>query len=497
MHSWPFPNNPREVQLEALQAGYGKPGFAYFMRQRLGKTWTAYAEFQLLRKEGKCKWFMVVCPNSLKEQWKNDIEEVTPMFPVIIYESSNKAKIKKYYKKNQKFGAMIINYESMNALVEDEDFPLFDPGITFLVLDESTKIKEPSTKAAKACHSVAHLCAYVRILSGKPSANSNADMWSQLNAIGATKLTYYSFRHYYVQYGGYLGKQVLNNVNTEHLRASMAPFCYIAPDKYLKGFEKIYEPMRRVRLTRELEKQYKQMEDELIFELANDVKISAPIALTRYLRLQQISSGIAGDIEGNQHNLIDPADNPRIRIVREILDSEVSDKVIIPCRFVLSAINIKRVLERDGYKCALLLGQGPLSKLHTTPEQEKAKFNSDHNVMIAQLQTLSFGHTLCGPDDNPCTNMIFYENDFSLLNRMQSESRPEKFGRDFPISYFDMYASKMDRYMIQALIKKEEGAMALMGYSRELGLRPNTLAKEMKDANEDRKPEDPQADLLI
>jgi hypothetical protein len=59
---------------------------------------------------------------------------------------------------------------------------------------------------------------------------------------------------------------------------------------------------------------------------------------------------------------------------------------------------------------------------------------------------------------------------------MQSESRQEKYGREVPISYYDMYASKMDRYLISALIKKEDASMALMGYSREHGLRPE-LAK--------------------
>ena len=43
IHYWPFETiTAREVQLRALSKGFGKQGFAYFMRQRTGKTWTTY-----------------------------------------------------------------------------------------------------------------------------------------------------------------------------------------------------------------------------------------------------------------------------------------------------------------------------------------------------------------------------------------------------------------------------------------------------------------------
>lgn len=480
---WPFEVEPREVQLEALAAGQDKPGFAYFVRQRLGKTWIAFAEFTNLRNEGLVDWMVVICPNSIKQQWKEAIEEVDPYIPVRIYESFYKQKTTQWFKKNRKGGVFIINYESMKAFMDSfvkDDNQYFDPNRTYIAADESTKIKDPSAKMTKACHDLAYLCSYKRVLTGKPRANSNADLWGQLKFIDATEYNFYQYKHRYVLMGGYLGKQFLEDINTEDLKAKMAPYTYIAPDKYLKGFEKIYEPMRRIRLTKELEAQYKKMEDELVFDLNSDTKITAPIALTRYLRLQQISSGIAGDVDGNQHNLIDPRDNPRIRVVREILDNEISNKVIIPCRFRLSIDNLNRVLSSDGHKVTKLIGGMPSHEV----EENKKRFNQgDSNVLLAQLQVLSFGHTLPGPDDNPCDSMIYYENDFSLLNRMQSESRPEKFGRDMPISYYDMYASKMDRYLIQALIKKEDASMALMGYSREHGLRPE-LAKGKQDADD-------------
>src|SRR5678815_1952020 len=61
---WPFPDKPpREVQLEALEAAKGHKGFAFFMRQRLGKTLTAYAEYKNLLKAGEVKWMVIICNN--------------------------------------------------------------------------------------------------------------------------------------------------------------------------------------------------------------------------------------------------------------------------------------------------------------------------------------------------------------------------------------------------------------------------------------------------
>lgn len=274
--------------------------------------------------------------------------------------------------------------------------------------------------------------------------------------------------------GGYQGKSVVRNVNTEVLQREMSPYSYIAEDKYIKGFEKIYEPLRHVTLTVDQQKLYKQMEDELVAELSSGIEITAPIVLVKYLRLQQISSGVVGDPDGVQHNTIDPFDNPRIRVVRDIIDNEIDHKVIIPCRFRLSIDNLDRVLTKDGYKVAKLVGG-----MGHEIEREKERFNSgEATILLAQLQVLSYGHTLCGPDSNPCDSIIYYENNFSLLDRMQSESRPEKYQRDIPISIYDMYASDMDKYIIQALIKKEDASMALMGYARKYGLRPELSAEK-------------------
>lgn len=475
---WPLAVTPREVQLEALSKGFGKEGFAYFLRQRLGKTWLAYAEFVLLRQQDKVDWFFLICPNSLKDQWKEAITEVDEFIPLRIYESNNKAKTWHFFDKNKKGGVFIINYESVQSFLDSDGLLKFSPERTFIVADESTKIKEPKSKMSKACIGLAKQCSYKRVLTGKPTANSNADLWAQLSFINATQRNFYQHKFNFCIMGGFQGRQFMKNINEDYLKREMAPYIYIAPDKYIKGFEKVYEPMRRIVMQPEQAQQYRDMEDALILELG-DIKITAPIALVKYLRLQQISSGVAGDIDGTQHNTIEPERNPKIRNVIEILENEISNKCIIVCRFTLSIKNLYKVLTDKGYNCRVMTGS------QSDDLNQMAKWDFQNNemvdVLIAQIQILSYGHTLCGPEDRPCDSIIYYENDFSLINRMQSESRPEKMGRDIPISIYDMYASKMDRYILESLRKKEDASMSIMGYCREYGFRPKGVAEDTID----------------
>lgn len=465
---WPFENIPaREVQMEALRAGYGKKGFAYFLRQRLGKTWLAYAEYTLLKEAGLVDWCLIICPNSLKEQWHDSIREVDLCTPIYIYESSNKVAFEKWVSKipDDIGGVIIINYESIKPFMSNGYWEKFNTVRTYVAADESTKIKEPTKKMTKASLELASVCGYRRILTGKPRANSNADLWAQLKFIDATKRNFHEHKWTFSVMGGYMQKQIVKDVNTDKLRNEMLPHCYIAPDKYIVGFHKCYEPMRPIILMADQRELYKQMEDELLVELGNGAKVTAPIALVKYLRLQQISSGVAGDIDGLQHNTISPEHNPRINVVKELLENEVENKVIIVCRFLLSIDNLYNELTKLGYKCAKFVGG------MADIEDVKRSFNlGDVDVLIAQIQVLSFGHTLPGNKDCPCDSMIFYENDFSLLNRSQCESRPEEYGRDIPISYYDMYASKMDKYIISSLRNKEDGSMALMNYARKYGI---------------------------
>lgn len=481
---WPLEAiEPRQVQLDALRAGYGKYGFAYYMRQRLGKTFTAYAEYKLLKESGLVDWMVVICPNTIKQAWADEIERVDEYEPIRIYNSQSKQKVDKWLTKNNYGGVLIINYESLHAFIREDQHRKINPLRTYLVADESIKLADPDAKMTKAALGLAAMCLYTRVMTGKPSKGFNTDLWAQLKFINATERNFYQHKMVFTKGGSYLGAPS-ENANTEQLKAEMSPHCFIASDKYIDGFKKYYAPLRRITMVGEQKRMYDQMEKDLIAEIygLSDEKVamSAPIMLTKYLRLQQIASGlgvvnISEDVlvPVNEHiNIVPPENNPRIKEVKHLLSSEIDNKVIIVCRFRKSIENLRQELEKDGHKCSIMIGgMGP-----ELDAQKRLFHEGDHDVCIAQLQVLAYGHTLHGPDAKPCTDMIFYENNFSLDNRAQAESRPEKYKENeiqSPITYWDLYSSDMDKKILQALIRKESASMALMGYARSRGVLPH------------------------
>ena len=63
------------VQLEAIVRANGRRGFAYFMEMGLGKTLTVLTEFRVLRMCGEVDRLVVICPNSFKSGWADEIEK--------------------------------------------------------------------------------------------------------------------------------------------------------------------------------------------------------------------------------------------------------------------------------------------------------------------------------------------------------------------------------------------------------------------------------------
>jgi hypothetical protein len=98
-------------------------------------------------------------------------------------------------------------------------------------------------------------------------------------------------------------------------------------------------------------------------------------------------------------------------------------------------------------------------------EANKARFNSDACMQpfIASSSVLKFGHTLIGTPANPCNNVVFVENTYSLLTRSQAEDRAHRWGATADaITYWDIICSPIDRTMVSALKRREDLAQALL-----------------------------------
>ena len=152
----------------------------------LGKTVQAIATAELLRREGFVSSVLVLCPTTLKYQWKREIERFTETSVQVIEGTperrSEQMESEAYYK--------IASY---NNIVGHENPLSFD----MLILDEVQRLKNWNTQISRAARRITSR--YSLILSGTPLENRLEELFSIVEFVDQYLLSpYYLFRDKYI-----------------------------------------------------------------------------------------------------------------------------------------------------------------------------------------------------------------------------------------------------------------------------------------------------------
>lgn len=144
----------------------------------LGKTIQAIGFAELFKKEFGITSVLIVCPTSLKYQWKSEIENFTKSKALVI--EGNAQQRQKQYDKDTFY--KIISYNvvgaDINALNKQE--------VDLVILDEAQRIKNWKTKTA---HQVKKLkSTYALVLTGTPIENKLEELYSIIQFINPFKL---------------------------------------------------------------------------------------------------------------------------------------------------------------------------------------------------------------------------------------------------------------------------------------------------------------------
>ena len=140
----------------------------------LGKTLQAITAAILKKEIFGFKKTLIVCPATLKSQWKKEIEKFTSEKAHII--SGTPEERKKQYLTNHSF-FHIVNYE----MVLRDSQAINKAGIDFLILDEAQKIKNYETKTSAAIKRLNPL--HTLIITGTPIENRLIDIYSIMSVI--------------------------------------------------------------------------------------------------------------------------------------------------------------------------------------------------------------------------------------------------------------------------------------------------------------------------
>ena len=135
----------------------------------LGKTIQAIAAAIFKKQIFDFKKTLIICPASIKAQWKKEIERFSGEKAIII-QGTPEQREEQYCDKEHYF--MIVNYET----VLRDSWAINKSGIDFLILDEAQRVKNYETKTAAAVKRLHPK--HVLIITGTPIENRLIDIYS-------------------------------------------------------------------------------------------------------------------------------------------------------------------------------------------------------------------------------------------------------------------------------------------------------------------------------
>lgn len=139
----------------------------------LGKTLQALLAMLLAYKAQEVsRHSLIVCPKSVMRHWAREIERIAPQQLTQIYHGPNRRR------QDWNHSKPVVFISTYNTVVNDIETIQAQP-LFYLILDEATAIKNPSTKRTEAVKllNAAHRVA----LSGTPVENRPAELWSMFD----------------------------------------------------------------------------------------------------------------------------------------------------------------------------------------------------------------------------------------------------------------------------------------------------------------------------
>lgn len=362
----------------------------------LGKTLCALAAATTLNKEK----ILIICPNNLKYQWKNEIERFELGSYLIIDSAKDLKK-----RNDQKF--LILSYEMLNhnPSIADEEFDI-------LIADEIQKIKNPDSVSWKSMSTIKSEFTFT--LSGTPIQNHITDILSVINFLNPNEFK--PLWKFYYQYCNYSKAKVLG------LKNSMIPQFreridrYIINPKIASSHEMPTENQHYMVCTLDDDS---RKEHNYYLDMARPLlakAFTAPLSfdekarLNRYLTMARIAS--------TDSRLINTANNKSNRfesIENKILDlTRDGKKVVVFSEWIKATDLLHEFLEESGIDYVEFNSKLPSKK----KDYNLNKFIHDENCMVF-LSTDSGGTGIDGLQ-YAAHNMIHIEkawNPFKLKQR--------------------------------------------------------------------------------
>ena len=337
----------------------------------------------------------------------------------------------------------VINRENVVWLVE-----LFGKKWPFdmVVVDESSSVKNPSSKRFRALKKVLPFTSHMVILTGTPSPNGLIDLWSQMylvdfgESLGRT-VTGYRQRFFDQDYMG--RKWILRDGSADKIHAlisdrviSMDAADYLILPERIDLNEKITLPPDAIR-------RYKEFEKTLLAQLETGEEVEAMTAATLANKLLQFASG---SMYVDEHKNYAEIHSAKLDTLAEIVDENEGENLLVAYNY---RFDLERLLKR--FPQAVVLDK----------EQSTIDRWNRGEIKILLAHPASAGHGLNIQAGGAI--IVWFSLNWSLELYQQFNARLHRQGQEKPVRIIHMLAEgTIDERVMAALGCKDATQSSLL-----------------------------------
>lgn len=484
---------PWAHQLKAIQNAAQLPYYGLFFEQGAGKTSTAINISRIKFAENKKLLRTIVfgppiVVNNWKDEWgmhsKIDPRDVVPL---VGSQTKRLALFKKHSFRPENGTPEVLgnkifltNYESLGMLHLFENFIKWQPEL--LIFDESHRLKNFKAKRSKLAEELANPIRtkrpYSYILSGTPILNSPLDIFQQFLILDGGQTfgrNYFAFRARYFRDRNagmpkerYFPKWEVMTFEKDNFDALgeisklMASCSMRVEKKDCMDLPPEIHQIVKVGMTDEQAKLYKEMKNDFI-TFMGDKACTATIAITKALRLMQISSGflsVKGTDTAELCEAIPIKKTPKQEALQTMLEDLCEhSKVLVWCTWKENYKDVKEVCDKLGLKYVEVHGGISPNK----KQENIVQFKTDPEVKVFIGHPGSGG---IGINLVVAPFSIFYSRTFSLEHFLQAKARNHRGGSEIheKITHYSLVCEgTIDELVVRKLQEKIEISDKVLG----------------------------------
>lgn len=408
---------------------------ALYMEMGTGKTRTALELIKLRLDAGKIDQIIWLCPCSVKGNLQRDIKYHSDLCNSDII--------------------TICGIETLSTSIQTNLDLLKKAGKrTFLVVDESSLVKNPYALRSIHITHIADKCQYKLILNGTPVTKFEADLFSQWKILDWRILGYrsfYSFAANHLEYDPDRPGRIVRALNIEYLSRKISPYTFQCRKKDAFTLPPKKSSEVGFFMTPEQDEMYEFVIERLLFDL-DEMRDAAIYQL--FGALQSVVSGFSVKIDENNHVIrvpmfAIPESNPRVDLLlSQIRNIPGEDKVLIFCTYTQEIHDIADALERKyPNNTVTFYGEVP----QKVRQERIENFRHDKRFFVANKNCGAYGLNL-----QFCHWIIFYSNDWNWGTRAQAEDRVHRYGQNHIVNIIDLEAyNSIDQQILRCLHRKE------------------------------------------